>query len=112
MSPTELTAVIAAISTILGAPGFVAWTNRRKTPSVTTVANMYKEERDRLEKKVDTMVIDHAKQMADLRQANAAALAEAEARWQRQHEEDQAEIRKLRDEIGELYRRLYQPPMS
>jgi gas vesicle protein len=111
MSPTELTAIIGGIAAILGAPGFVAYVNKRsKGPTVTAVANMYKEERDRLEKKVDSMSVEHDRKIAELKASGAAALAEAEGRWQKQHERDQSEIARLREEIDSLYRRMYQAP--
>jgi hypothetical protein len=98
VSPTELTAVISAITALVGTPIFTTWMNRRKT-TVTSVAKMYKDERDRWERKFDEAQL-----------TNANALIAVEAKWKAQHEEDQAQIAQLRAEIDTLYRRLYSAP--
>lgn len=108
MTPGELTSVIAASTAFVSAPGFVIWLNKRKTPTVTTVANMLLTERNSLLDKLDKQAEEHDRKIAVLKRESAAALAMVEAKWQGIHEQDQAQIEQLRGEIDSLYRRIYQ----
>jgi hypothetical protein len=74
------------------------------------VAQMFKDERDRLQLRLDTMQADYERKMRAVRQENAAALAAAEATWKVQHDKDQEQIAELRIELSGLYRQLYQNP--
>lgn len=107
--------VIAAVGTI----AYPMWRNRKKDRNAAaessaldsrSVAGMFKEERDRLQLRLDTMAAAHQRQIRDLRVEYDAALARAEAKWKAQHEADQAQIAELRAELQGLYRRLYQQP--
>lgn len=110
MPPGDLTAIIASITAMVSAPGFVLWLNKRKTPTVTTVATMLLAERNALQDKLDKQATEHDRKIASLQRENIAALAAAEARCQDIHARDQVQIKQLHDEIDSLYRRLYQTP--
>lgn len=103
--------IIAAVGTI----GYPMWRNRKKDKNAAaesaaldsrSVAGMFKEERDRLQLRVDTMAAAHQRQIRDLRAEYDAALARVEAKWKVQHEADQAQIAELRTEVHGLYRQL------
>lgn len=107
--------IIAAVGTI----AYPMWRNRKKDKNTAarndsldsrSVAGMFKEERDRLQLRLDTMAAAHQRQIRDLRVEYDAALGRAEAKWKAQHEADLAQIAELRAELQGLYRRLYQQP--
>lgn len=106
--------VIAAFGTI----GYPMWDNHRKKRTALVeqrsedsryMASEYKDDRDRLQLRVDTMAIAHDQQIRAVRAEAAAALATAESKWRAQHEADQAQIAELRTELYQLYRSLGRP---
>lgn len=105
---TVVSLIIAAIGTI-GLPMFVnrsksrETTEDRKSVDSREVAKMFKEERDRLQTRLDTMQAEYERRIHEMRVENAQALARA-----------QTTITGLREEIQSLYRQLYQqqPPRS
>lgn len=122
MNPTVLTTILGLVVTAIGTIAFPMYLNRSKTKTTVAeqesvdsreVAKMFKEERDRLQLRLDTMQAGYEQRMVALRQENERALSAAKAVWQAQHEHDQAQITGLRDELQTLYRQLYrQPPPS
>lgn len=105
--------IIAAIGTI----GYPMWVNRKKEKSSLTVqdsldsrsvAQMFKDERDMLQRRMDAMSAAHEQQIMTLRLESERALARAEAQWRAQHEADQVQINELRVELNGLYRQLNQ----
>jgi Skp family chaperone for outer membrane proteins len=117
---------ITAIATI----AFPMYLNRSKVKTTVAeqesvdsreVAKMFKEERDRLQLRLDTMQADYERRMtvlqADyerrmgtLREEGERALAAAKTAWQAQYATDQTQIVGLRDELQALYRQLYRQP--
>lgn len=121
MSGPTLTTIIGLIVTALGTVAFPVYLNRRKeatsqvelqTTDSRAVAQMFKDERDRLQLRLDTLQASYERQITVLRLENEKSLAQAEAAWRLQHEADQRQIVELRDELQGLYRQLYrqQPP--
>jgi hypothetical protein len=107
--------IIAAVGTI-GYPMFV---NRKKDKTSHTVqdsldsrsvAQMFKDERDMLQRRMDAMAAAHEQQITALRLESERALARAEAKWRAQHEADQIQVNELRAELNGLYRQLNQRP--
>jgi hypothetical protein len=110
---TILGLIVAAIGTI----AYPMWRNRKKDQNAAiekdaldsrSVAGMFKEERDRLQIRLDTTAAAHQRQIHDLRVEYDEALARAEAKWKVQHDADQAQIADLRTEVYGLYRQLNQ----
>jgi hypothetical protein len=112
---TILGLIIAALGTIV-LPYVIDKRREKKSTDYQesvdsrAVAQMFKDERDRLQLRLDTMQADYERKMRALRQENAANLAAAEATWKTQHDKDQTQIADLRIELAGLYRRLYQAP--
>lgn len=109
---TILSLVVAAFVGI----GYPMLANRRKNKTKVVseqsvdsraVALMFKDERDRLQIRLNAMQADYEQRMAALRMDNARALAAAKAGWDAKHAEDQKQIADLRDEIQGLYKQLY-----
>lgn len=107
--------ILGLIVAVVGTIGYPMYRNRKKDRDAAaetvaldsrSVAGMFKEERDRLQLRVDTMAAAHQRQIRDLRVEYDAALARAEAKWKAQHEADQAQITELRTEVHGLYRQL------
>ena len=119
MSATVWTTLIGLLITAVGTIAFPVYLNRTKRQDTSIdqksvdsreVAKMFKDERDRLQLRLDTMQADYERRMHELRLENAKALAEVEATWKARHERDQDQIADLRTELQGLYRQLYQPP--
>ena len=105
--------IIAAIGTI----GYPMWVNRKKDKTTLTVqdsldsrsvAQMFKDERDMLQRRLDAVSAAHEQQMQALRLESERALARVEAHWRAQHDADQTQINDLRVELNGLYRQLNQ----
>jgi phage regulator Rha-like protein len=105
--------IIAAIGTI----GYPMWVNRKKEKTTLTVqdsldsrsvAAMFKDERDRLQRRIDVMAAAHEQQIRAVRAEAESALSKVEASWKAQYSHDQAQIADLRAEVQGLYRQLYQ----
>jgi hypothetical protein len=108
VNATVLTTIIGLAITAIGTILFPLYLNRSKhTETVAEqdsvdsreVAKMFKEERDRLQLRLDTMQANYERQMATM-----------EAGWRSQHDKDQAQINDLRAELQGVYRQLYQQP--
>lgn len=121
MTATELTALIGSVTALIAAvvlPLLDKWsrarkdTDKNKIVTTASVMEMIAKERDRLQVRLERMEAEHAAQIAALRAASEQAIADTEAKWRRQHEQDQIQIAQLHTEIDNLYRRLYQPPAS
>lgn len=119
MNATVLTTLIGLVITALGTIAFPIYLNRSKNRVTTSeqksvdsreVAKMFKDERDRLQLRLDTMQADYERRMQTLQIENERALSAAEATWKAQHERDQTQIVELRSELQGLYRQLYQQP--
>lgn len=112
---TILGLIIAALGTIV-LPYVIDKRREKKSTDYQesvdsrAVAQMFKDERDRLQLRLDTMQADYERKMRALRQESAANLAVAETTWKAQHDKDQSQIADLRIELAGLYRRLYQAP--
>lgn len=122
MNPTVLTTILGLVVTAIGTIAFPMYLNRSKTKTTVAeqesvdsreVAKMFKEERDRLQLRLDTMQAGYEQRMVALRQENERALSAAKSAWQVQHDTDQNQIAELREELRNLYKQLYrQPPPS
>lgn len=123
MNAITLTTILGLVITAGGTIGFPLYMNKQKTrQEVVTrqtvdsqsVAGMFKDERDRLQLRLDTMQGAYERRIDDMRRDNEAALAATEAKWKTLHEQDQTQIAELRVELQGLYRQLYQqrPPAS
>jgi hypothetical protein len=119
MNATVLTTILGLVITAIGTIVYPLYLNRNKAKADTAeqesvdsreVAKMFKEERDRLQLRLDTMQAGYEQRMVALRQENERALTAAKAAWQVQHENDQNQIAELRDELQNLYRQLYRSP--
>lgn len=119
MNATTLTTIVGLLLTAIGTIGWPMWVNRRKVSAAKvssqsldsqSVAAMFKDERDRLQIRLDTMAAAHERQIRAVRMESESALAAAEATWRAQHEADQRQIGELREELHGLYRRLNRPP--
>lgn len=115
MNATTLTTIVGLALTAIGTIGWPMWVNRRKVNAAKvstqsldsqSVAAMFKDERDRLQIRLDTMAAEHERQIRAVRQEAEAALSAAESTWRAQHESDQRQISELREELHSLYRRL------
>lgn len=78
--------------------------------SIQSVAVMMKEDRDRLQGRLDMLAATSERQIADLKAASERALAEAETKWGEQHKQDQVRITALQAEVTDLYRQLNTRP--
>lgn len=119
MNATTLTTIVGLLLTAIGTIGWPMWVNRRKVSAAKvssqsldsqSVAAMFKDERDRLQIRLDTMAATHERQIRAVRMEAESALAAAESAWRAQHEADQRQISELREELHGLYRRLNRPP--
>ncbi len=119
MNSATLTTIVGLVLTAIGTIGWPMWVNRRKVKTAKvasqsldsqSVAAMFKDERDRLQIRLDTAAIEHERQIRAARAEAASALAAAESAWRAQHEADQRQIAELREELHGLYRRLNRPP--
>jgi hypothetical protein len=115
VNATTLTTIVGLIITAVGTIGWPVWVNRRKSKGAfdtrqsldsQSVATMFKDERDRLQIRLDAAAVAHAAEMRAYQAESQRALAAAEATWRAQHERDQAQIAELRDELYGLYRQL------
>ena len=118
MNATTLTTVVGLAIAAIGTIFFPMYLNRNKEKQSSAssvsmdsqrVAQMFKDERDRLQLRLDTMQADYERRMRELRDDNARAVAAVEAQWRSIHDQDQAQIVQLREELQGLYRRLYNP---
>jgi len=118
MNATTLTTVIGLIIAAVGTIFFPMYLNRNKAKQSSAatvsmdsqrVAQMFKDERDRLQLRLDTMQADYERRIRELRDDNARAVAAVETQWRAIHEQDQKQISELREELQGLYRRLYNP---
>jgi hypothetical protein len=116
-----LTTIMGLCVTAIATIGFPMYLNRSKVKTSTAeqesvdsreVAKMFKDERDRLQLRLDTMQADYERRMVAMRQENERALTAAKNAWQVQHDSDQAQITELRIELQNLYRQLYRQPPS
>jgi len=130
MTAIDLTKLIGAATLLLSSVFLPLYLNRRKLKSEdaahvvltqASVAQMFKEERDRLQRRLDEIEASHEHQMAAMaarhrqeieamRVAHQVAIQEIEDKWRRTHTEDAEKIRYLRSEIDELYQRFYRQP--
>lgn len=115
MTPTELTTIAGVVIALVGSVVIPLYLFRRKNEQSRdhtavmdsrAVAAMFKDERDRLQVRLDGVIVDYEKKIADLKTESERALAAAEAKWRAQSERDQARIAELKSEIEGLYRRL------
>lgn len=100
MTADDVIKIIGAVSgaaVLLGLPALLK--NRKPTVTSDSVTKMILAERDRLQTRLDATDARHEKELRDVQDRAASALAAA-----------QAEIAQLRTEIDGLYRRLYTPP--
>lgn len=118
MNATTLTTVIGLVIAAIGTIIFpmIINRNRERQSSVSTasmdsqrVAQMFKDERDRLQLRLDTMQASYELRMRQMADDNAKVLAEVEEKWRAIHAQDQQQIQQLRDEIIGLYRRSGNP---
>jgi Skp family chaperone for outer membrane proteins len=121
VNATVLTTIMGLFITAIATIAFPMYLNRSKVKTTTAeqesvdsreVAKMFKDERDRLQLRLDTMQADYERRMSTLREESERALAAAKAAWQVQHETDQTQVAGLRDELQTLYRQLYRQPPS
>jgi Skp family chaperone for outer membrane proteins len=132
VNATVLTTIMGLCVTAIATIAFPMYLNRSKVKTTTAeqesvdsreVAKMFKDERDRLQLRLDTMQADYERRMtvlqadyerrmSTLREEGERALAAAKAAWQVQHETDQTQVAGLRDELQTLYRQLYRQPPS
>lgn len=118
MTATEVTTVAGVAIALLGSVLIPLYLSRRRDNQShdhadvldsTNVARMMKDERDRLQTRLDAIEENHARQIGELKTASELALATAETKWRLQSEKDQARIEELKQEVDALYRRLYNP---
>jgi len=119
VNSATLTTIVGLVLTFIGTIGWPMWVNRRKVKAAKvasqsldsqSVAAMFKDERDRLQIRLDTMAAAHERQIRAVRVEAEVALAAAESARRAQHEADQRQIEELREELHGLYRRLNRPP--
>jgi uncharacterized protein YoxC len=118
MNATTLTTIISLIIAAVATVFLPMYLNRNKGKQSSTavsytdsrqVAQMFKEERDRLQLRLDTMQADYERRMSALRDENARAVAEVERQWRVVHDQDQKQIVQLRDELLQIYHRMHNP---
>jgi hypothetical protein len=116
VTAAELTKVIGAVTVLLSTvalPMIVNWLkarNRESNAEALTqagVTKMFKEERDRLQTRLDEVDSRHQRQIDDLETRHKREISELEARHQAQIQSAEVKIRELQDEVDRLYRRLY-----
>ncbi|MGH3827638.1 MAG: hypothetical protein ACRDQX_10765 [Pseudonocardiaceae bacterium] len=121
MTAETVTTVVGVVISVLGGVLIPLYlTHRKNTQShdhsdvldSTNVARMMKDERDRLQARLDAIETNHQQQIDKLKNDSEQALAAAEAKWRLQSEKDQAQIEQLKQEVESLYKRLFQtrPP--
>jgi ABC-type transport system involved in cytochrome bd biosynthesis fused ATPase/permease subunit len=117
MNATTLTTIVGLIITAIGTIGFPLFMGRSRARQSHAavqavdsrqVAQMFREERDRLQKRLDIMAGEYEKRITDLSEHYQRQLSSAEQEWRILHERDQRKISELSDEVQRLYRRLYQ----
>lgn len=108
MSPTELTAIITAVTAAIASvivPLYLQHQAARQAAaggaiiSWQSITKVLQEERDALRKELDTTEAKHRRELQELDADYQAQLTEARAR-----------ITHLETEVADLYRRLYQRP--
>lgn len=118
MNATTLTTIIGLIIAAVGTIIFPMYLNRNKAKESSAshvsmdsqrVAQMFKDERDRLQLRLDTMEADYQRRMREAQQSFSEQVAAIETQWRTIHDQDQAQIVQLREELQGLYRRLYNP---
>lgn len=111
MTADDLIKVIGAISGAAAVVGLPTYLKTRK-PKVTSdsVAKMIMAERDRLQTRLDNMEAQHDKELRDVQDRAAAALATAQTQAAAALAAAETQIAQLRTEMDGLYRRIYTPP--
>ena len=119
MTAADLTKLIGAITVLLSTvllPVTVNWLkNRSKSPlTQASVAQMFKDERDRLQVRLDELDARHQKQIDDLEVRHQREIQDLEKRHQTLIHSAETRIKELQAEVDRLYRRLYgqQPPAA
>jgi hypothetical protein len=136
MTAIDLTKFMGALTVLLSTVFLPLYINRRKSKQKdassaalthASVAQMFKDERDRLQIRLDQIESSHETQMASMttrhqqeidsmRVAHTVAIKEVEDKWRAQHAEDEEQIRQFKREISDLYARLYRterpPPLT
>lgn len=117
MTPEQITLMAGSVAALLGAIGIPTYAQRLKANSAETVgtkgiAQMYREEVDRLQRRIDDMQVAHAAEMAKAKLDSDLAMQAMQDKWSKQHLVDQDRIATLQGEVDGLYRRLYQPPAT
>lgn len=117
MTPEQITLMASSIAMLLGAIGMPTYAQKLKSKSAESVgtksiAQMYRDEVDRLQKRIDEMQVAHAAEMVKARLDSDLAMQAMEDKWSKQHLVDQDRIATLQGEVDGLYRRLYQPPAT
>lgn len=127
MNALDLTKIIGALTVLLSTVFLPFYVNQRKAKQKAagedalthaSVAQMFKDERDRLQVRLDQIESSHEVQMASMttrhqaeidsmRATHEAAIRAVEDKWKAQHLEDEEQIRQLKREMGELYQQLY-----
>ena len=117
MTAADLTKLIGAITVLLSTvllPMTVNWLKNRSKQTLTqaSVAQMFKDERDRLQARLDEVDARHQKQIDDLEVRHQREIQDLAERNQAQIRAAETRIKELQDEVDRLYRRLYgqQPP--
>jgi hypothetical protein len=109
---TILSLIVAAFVGV----GYPMMANRRKNKVAVVseqsvdsraVALMFKDERDRLQIRVNAMQAEHERYVAALKLENERALVAVKTALQTQHDSDKKQIDELRDELQGLYKQLY-----
>lgn len=114
MSPTELIGAVGAVLAAVFVPVYVQVNQRRQERanagalSVESAAKMFREERDRLQTRLDQFTAQSEARVIELQAANERAITAAEAKWQRQHDADQVQIAQFQREINSLYKALFE----
>jgi gas vesicle protein len=117
VTPEQTTLIVGAITALLGAIGIPTYAQRLRSRAgissgTKDIVQMYREEVDRLQKRIDEMQVSHASEMAKARLDSDLAMQAMEDKWSKQHLVDQDRISTLQGEVDGLYRRLYQPPVT
>jgi hypothetical protein len=109
---TILSLIVAAFVGV----GYPMMANRRKNKVAVVseqsvdsraVALMFKDERDRLQIRINAMQAEHERYVAALKLENERALVAVKTALQAQQDSDKKQIDELRDELQGLYKQLY-----
>lgn len=120
MTAADLTKLISAIAAVLGTvlvPLAVRWSRAqekaRSARALTqaSVAQMFKDERDKLQARLDESDERHGRQIAAIEARYQREIAQLRTQYQHEIQDAGDKIRALQAELDGLYRRLYhQPP--